>query len=339
MYSSDEVDLKVFVTHFSPPELKIFGLLSSFIASRWSSQYLRSWVRLIRYGTRGYQPWKRDTKRSVLNEINRNRMTYLNAQILMLSQLRVRDLQITLHTNSEKVNELISLNWPSLDIKVIVHADYVKKIPSINHSHDVKSKSPWLLTWEHKKSFLRALENSKEKSVFLILEDDVLFTQANLDYFLEFKECLMLKKLMPSFCRVEFSHKLGHYVAIDYFDSQPISIKDLPRLKVGSRNFVEMPNPYSGLVILDLEGAKRYVNSAAFSETESRELTWWGIGERAVMGLQFLDVPPGFHSRNVVLVNTSSTGVDPRTWILHQPNIYSRKREFSRGLTPNSLFK
>ncbi len=339
MPNLEEIDLHVFITHFEPPTPTFVSYIRDFLRPRFSSEYLRSWARLVKHGTRGNQPWKKDVMTTVRRELDVLRLQFLNNQILVLAQLGVRSLTIDIHTNSTIASEKLKRIWHDLALNIQVHPQYDSMNTLNNSPWELDhGKSPWLLAWEHKKSMREAVAQSTSSSIFVSLENDSLFTEPNLRYFLEYKDDLAERGLLPSFLRTEFSNLSDQFVAVDVFEDTKLSLKDLPQTKLSQQLFVQLPNPYSGLIILDQIQAKSYVESAAFSEIESRSLTWWDIGARAAMGLQFVDVPEGFASRNVVPVSRNGQGVLKCAWVPHQPNLYVRKRNFTRGLTPSTLF-
>ncbi len=339
MPNLEEIDLHVFITHFVPPRPTYVSYFRDFFKPRFSTEYLRSWARLLKHRTRGNQPWKKDVMTSVRREMDDFRFQFLNNQVLALTQIGVRNLRIHLHTNSSIASEKLHEIWQHIELEIHVHPEY-NSMNVLNNSpwKTNKGKSPWLLAWEHKKSMQYAVAKSSSSSVFLCLENDSLFTESNLRYFLEYKDDLARLGLLPSFLQTEFSNSLDQFVAVGVFENEELSLQDLSQVKLKNQVFVQLPNPYSGLIILDQVQAKRYVESAAFTESESRSLTWWDIGARAAMGPQFVDVPEGFTSRNVVPVTKNGKGVLECAWVPHQPNIYVRKRNFTRGLTPSTLF-
>lgn len=335
----EEIDLHVFITHFVSPEPTLESYLRDFLKPRLSRQYLRSWARLFKHGTRGNQPWKKDVMTSVRRELDDFRLQFLNNQILALTQISVRELRIHIHTNSSAASEKLGEIWRHILLEIHVHPEY-NSMNLLNNSPWItdNSESPWLLTWEHKNSFRNRVEESSSSSIFLYLENDSLFTESNLRYFIEYKDDLAKFGLLPSFLQTEYSNSSDQFVAVSLFENEKLSLEDLPKVELENGLFVQLPNPYSGLIILDKVQARRYVESPAFTEFESRSLTWWDIGARAAMGLQFVDVPEGFTSRNVVPVNKSGNGVLECAWVPHQPNIYVQNRAFTKGMTPSSLF-
>ena len=70
--------LNVYITHFTPPKKRRTDWIKYFITSRANVGYLRSWARVIKHGTRGNQPWKKDVMTSVRAKDYKNRYKYLS---------------------------------------------------------------------------------------------------------------------------------------------------------------------------------------------------------------------------------------------------------------------
>jgi hypothetical protein len=335
---ANEINLKVFITHFVPPKLTAWNQLRDFVRPRLTQQYIRSFARMLKYGTRGDMPWKKDTMTKVRRDSDRNRLFHLHNTILSLSKIPALSLEIFIHTNSHAHAEIIRNNWESLNVFVVVHEEFNSMNVQNNSPWILDSlNNPWLLTWQHKVSLVNAIKKKQKNSIYICMEDDALFTQDNLNYFLRFKEVLKNKGLLPSFLRIEWSYKNNEYVPIDHFQKEKLTINEIPNVEIEGRIFVELPNPYSGIIVLDQELAEEYSASPASKELESRTLTWWDIGARAAMGLQFFNVPHGFNSRNVVLIDIEGKGIDKAAWVAHQPNIYAQKIEFLKGVTPSNM--
>jgi hypothetical protein len=185
-------------------------------------------------------------------------------------------------------------------------------------------ESPWLLTWEHKKIMLTEIKKGDKNSLFLYIENDMKFTQENLNYWLEHRKNLKESKLIPSFVRVEHSSKQNSWLAIDHFGGKPSKNNELPKFESKGKTFVQLANPYCACYLMDLELAEEYANSRAFTEKESRELTWWDIGARAAMGVQFVDVPKNFTSRHVVPIDKAGDycKISNSAVLHHLPNLY-----------------
>lgn len=336
-----EVNLKVFVTHFVPPSSSICSRLEDFLVPRLNLDYIKSYYRLFRYGKRGSTPWRTDIMTKVRRKQEYQKLFYINNLITSFLRMPVGSVEIQIHTNSANSALNISRIWKSERVHTHVHEQY-NRINYFNNSPwQIHEDSPWLLTWEHKKTLSKEVGQGSSTDIFICIEDDALFNLDNLIYFMQYKTFLKEKRLIPSFLRTEWSYENKDFVAIDRWEP-------LAKIKLSSLNkvttedgqlFAELPNPYSGLVVLDYEMALEYVASKAIDLELSRELTWWDIGARAAMGLQFVDVPAGFTSRNVVPVSRDLLGVEPIAWVAHQPNLYANKLAFPTGLTPRSLFE
>jgi hypothetical protein len=87
---------------------------------------------------------------------------------------------------------------------------------------------------------------------------------------------------------------------------------------------------------MDLELANEYANSKAFTEKESRDLTWWDIGARAAMGVQFVDVPKNFTSRHVVPIEKAGDycKISDSAVLHHLPNLYCQVEEIEKNFLP-----
>jgi hypothetical protein len=335
---ANDIHLKIFITHFVPPKVTAWNLLRDFMRPRLSKQYLRSWARLLKHGSRGDMPWKKDIMTKVRRDANKNRLFHLHNSILFLSKIPAASLEIHIHTNSQVNAEILRNNWQSLKIFVVVHEEFNNMNVLNNSPWIVDSPSnPWLLTWQHKVSLLNAIKKGQKNSIYICMEDDALFAEDNLNYFLKYKEKLKNKGLLPSFLRIEWSYKHNEFVPIDHFQKAELSAREIPNVEIDNRLFVELPNSYSGIIVLDQELAEEYSASPASKEFESRMLSWWDIGARAAMGLQFVNVPKGFNSRNVVMADKGRTGIDMAAWVAHQPNIYAQKIGFLKGVTPNTI--
>lgn len=333
-----DINLRVFITHFVPPKLTIYKQVRDFTRPRFTREYIRSWARLLKHGTRGNMTWKKDIMTQIRRDANRNRLFHLHNTLLYLAKIPSASLEVYIHTNSHRHAAIIRRNWDKFNVKVMVHDEFRDMNVLNNSPWIVDDKSnPWLLTWKHKSSLSACVARGPDNSIYVCMEDDVIFTVDNLTYFLNFKDELKNFGLLPSFLRTEWSYVNDQFVAIDHLAKVELNTRELPKKKVDNRIFVELPNPYSGIIVLDQELAEEYLLSPASNELESRALTWWDIGARSAMGLQFVNVPKGFNSRNVVLVDKQKTGIDVSAWIAHQPNIYAQRIDFREGITPFNL--
>jgi len=326
--------LNVYITHFTPPKRKRTDWIKYFITSRANFGYLRSWARLLKHGTRGNQPWKKDVMTSVRAKDYKNRYKYLSEVLTELNKIKVRNININIFSNSNEVKiELAKLNQLN-NLRFYIYEKYSKmnvihNSPWINND----SKSPWLLTWEHKKIMLNDINEGNEHSLFLYIENDMKFTQKNLSYWLEAREKLKDTRLIPSFVRVEYSDIRNEWLAIDHFGGYSARYSDLAKYESEQEIFIQLPNPYCAAFLLDLKLAKEYSNSQAFNEKNSREITEWDIGARAAMGLQFVGIPQNFTSRHVVSVERAGDyyEISSSSILHHLPNLYSQVNQLEKN--------
>jgi hypothetical protein len=322
--ASEENELHVYITHFIPPRLRWYSFFVDFIVSRLSVQYLRSWARLLKYGTRGFQPWKRDIMTKPRRERSASRDVFLKQVIQSLENLRVESLVINIFTNTKFS---VSTSESRTLIKLHTFPRY-NRMNSINNSPWVEEyiKSPWNLLWEHKQLLKDSLrEEFAKPRLHLVLENDVLFTQDNLDYWLKHRANLRKIGLVPSFVRLEYCENKEEYLCIDLHDvklgtsdKQPNWIRFIEEKQV----YLQIPTLYSGMSLFDGELLAEYVNSKAIDKATSKELVWWDLGARASMGVQFLNVPKAFLDRHALALDETSLQVLPSACVHHLPNLY-----------------
>lgn len=336
---TEKYDLNVYITHFVPPKPTVLNLIKSFIAPRFSFAYLRSWARLLKHGTRGNQPWKKDVMTKSRQTDQLNRTVYLARLLQSLSGIRTKSLTVNIITNSREAEQQIS----SMGFNVKLNFHVFSKYNEMNQLHNSpwiedNPNSPWNLVWEHKKLIGEDFHNGNENSLYLYIENDILFAQQHLEYWLKESSLLSKSQLSPSFLRIEFDHKDRNWIAIDFFGDSKVSIEDCPKISDDDFYFVQLPNSYSGLYLLDQSQLEVHLNSKAFSKSESRELTWWDLGARATAGNQFVDVPVGFTSRNVIKVDKNSLIPSRECLIHHLPNLYIKTLKSKKHIPYGEIF-
>ncbi|MBM3658315.1 MAG: hypothetical protein FJW95_02275 [Actinobacteria bacterium] len=188
------------------------------------------------------------------------------------------------------------------------------------------------LTWGHI-AVMRAALASGQYSHFVYLEDDIGFTQENLDYWCRYRSHLASAGLLPGFVR--FEEKADERFVIDL--KQPVP-RAHPRRHVecgeeGTRTFLVMPNPYQAMYVVDRPlAAEHFRFSPARSPFTSLGARGggWGVRERAAMGPIFDDVPRGLHARNAVLERAEPTGpqLHPGCMIGHLAGGYVDEPQF-----------
>ena len=329
--------LNVYITHFTPPKRNTFSWIKSFIQLRLNFEYVRSWIRLIKHGTRGYQPWKKDIMTDARAKEYSKKDEYLSEVIRQLSDLKVGEITINIITNSNHIKSKFDKIMKSITIKYHVYNDY-NKINIIHNSpwNYKNKKSPWLLTWEHKNLILQDINHAKNDSLFLYLENDIKFTQNNLEYWLKHKTKLSDTKLIPSFSLIEYSKNRNEWVSVSEFRHTPLKFSDLKSIDINGTIYLNLNNPYCASYLMDLNMVKEYSKSNAFNEIESRTLSGWDIGARSAMGLTFVNIPENFNSRCVVPVRLQNDyfQLDENALLQHLPNLYSKVDVIEKKLLP-----
>jgi len=171
---------------------------------------------------------------------------------------------------------------------------------------------PWLYTI----AFNQALKSS-DATHFLYTEDDHLFTRKNVIYWLEYRDSLAEHGFIPSFFRVEYHKKRG-WVSTDQANKMSYFRIKLLKLKSGEK-FIGFRNPYQGLFFLDRPLMEEFSTSGAINP----DFGIWHIREKAAQGLTFVNVPKGYKSRNLVLLDDLFKGVSDKAWVHHLPNNYA----------------
>ena len=315
--------LIVVLTHFVPPKPTKFSIIVDFIRPRLTSEYLRSFFRLLVYGKRGYSPWKKDVMTEIRRNVQADRRNHLIQVLQSVLELDVREVAVYIHTNSSIEADFLKLALRDSRIHYCVFPQYSK----MNYFHNSpwvedNPRSPWLLTWEHKKTLTKFSTQEDDLSLFLYLENDSLFTQENLDYWLESLPILSKQGFIPSFLRVEFDESTGQWFPIDNLQTQPYPV-DKVNLRNGDREYIQLPNTYAGCYLLNFQLLREYIASDSFDLVKSKSRTWWDIGARATAGLQFEDIPEGASSRYLVLRHAN--GIAPESWVHHLPNMYIKQ--------------
>lgn len=189
---------------------------------------------------------------------------------------------------------------------------------------------PYLLTWAHFDVFRNIFQTNQNISHFMYLEDDILITKNNINYWLEGRENLRGFGLLPSFLRYELIDQETLMRSTDV--KTHIELKKVPQVNFGKKNYcyINLPKPYQGMYILDRDLAKEHL----FGPSSSPDFGIWGIREKAAQGLTFANVPSGFTSRNLVGFNSDLNQIDPDALIHHTPNNYANNPKSSFGKIP-----
>ena len=190
---------------------------------------------------------------------------------------------------------------------------------------------PYLLSWSHLAIFRRVLKGQPRVSHFLYLEDDTIFPDRNIDYWLTGRSRLREHGLIPSFMRYELMDSDHTVYSTDLIE--PVPYESAPKIVLPDQEYayIGLPKCYQGMYFLDRELMEEY-----FSASINPNRGHWGILEKATQGVTFLNVPEGFNSRNVVGYSCSDRAIDQGALIHHSPNNYATNPASPFGKVPVS---
>jgi len=178
---------------------------------------------------------------------------------------------------------------------------------------------PFLLPWSHFDVFRKLIDNPSITH-YMYLEDDLLVTKDNFEYWQESLETLGPLGLIPSFLRVEQRSSDGQWYSSDA--KEQFRFRKLPKVfKNPEYVFLNLPHPYQGMYLLTRELMIEHLNS----RSSNPDFGEWGIRERAGHGLTFYNVPDWCTSRNLVGFDLKTQQFDSRCFVHHLPNNYTNR--------------
>lgn len=183
---------------------------------------------------------------------------------------------------------------------------------------------PFFLTWSHKDVFRQLVRTDHSITHYLYLEDDILLTEDNIQYYLEGESQLSHKRFLPSFIRYETSDEHKMY-AIDVMKVQIFTI--MPKIQYSDNYYyVNFLYPYQGIYLLNARFMMEYFDSGADNPDKN---SVWPIREQNTAVIFFHNVPSGFTARNLAgcIYQNDAVKLDPRCLIHHLPNNYVNDKE------------
>lgn len=200
----------------------------------------------------------------------------------------------------------------------------------VAHVDDGTLDHPYKLAWSHRQVLPQIVAAMGEKDMYLYLEDDEAFSAHNLKYFNSMLKLTSTRGLIPSFMRVEF-HETGRYWVSSDLVTSAIDARS-PSFEIPDLNitFIELPNPYCGLFLLDQALAVEFTDSPVFAEA-TNNFRDWGIRERAASGLLYHNPPEGFQARGVVAFYTDSGLPVGGALVHHLGNVYANDETMGYG--------
>ena len=255
------------------------------------------------------------------------RFGHLATSIFYLSQITDYQVKIKVITNLQIVN-LDNLTPPILSrLDGSTIEQYVCSESEITAGG---RKFDWLLTWVHKTLLQKDLQEAHANSndLFLVLEDDALFTGANLSYFVNELHELNDLGLIPSFIRSEWSvidecwtHEdpMGRIVDTAKFFSHP---------RDDSRSLMQLQNPFSASILLNHTLAKEYFASESAVQALAcyKHPVIYDIGSSACLGLIMENIPTGYLNRVAVVCNSANGYPVPGSVIRHLGDRYAQDK-------------
>jgi hypothetical protein len=255
----------------------------------------------------------------------RRRIRQLADLVLNLAYLDIKKLDLKVFTNVDSEALRNSLAPLNTYVTTLRSASVICVPPSFLINQEGHFE-PHLMTWGHKETMRKDLSLADEDTYFLYLEDDAIFTIANLEYFIHHREVLRKLGLIPSFLRAEWSDIHETWINSDSFER--ITQESPDDLKIHDGVFYrEMKNPYCALILFDYELANEYFKSGS-SELEiakSRHPFIWDTAATAALGLIAEKVPLGRNSRTVIGFSRESTSPLIGSVIRHQGDRYANE--------------
>lgn len=255
------------------------------------------------------------------------RFESLATSIFYLSQIRGYRISLLLVSNKE-VENFLELKR-SLDSRVDNSTMdlYVANLEELSFEG---RRFDWLLTWVHKNFLRRDFESLKlgSEDLFLVLEDDALFTESNLNYFLEELPPLSKLGLIPSYVRSEWSNLDKCWTHEDpcgrIIDTR--SLFNHPETE--SKVLMQLINPFSASILLNYELAVEYLNSESSYQHPAafKHPVIYDIGSTATLGLICENVPAGFINRVAVVCNPRNNFPIPGSVIRHLGDRYAKDK-------------
>ena len=243
-----------------------------------------------------------------------SRLIYLIDVVRTLADFPVQTLTMMILTNTHDAEELETLKSLVAPFNSMGKVFVIQSVAPTELSFD--------LCWAHRSIIKEYFcTQSCEYTHFIYFEDDIWFSYQNFCYFLYGREYLRSSGLLPSFVRVEFNAKESRFYSTDQWEHMDFASR--PHIDNGLSKFIPIDSVYNATYILDHELAYEFVNSRSFDPERSRQVSCWGIPERAALGLCVENIPPGYLSRYVVAVDNSSHSPVACSWIYHLPNNFT----------------
>jgi hypothetical protein len=255
------------------------------------------------------------------------RFGYLATSIFYLSQILEYQVKIMVITNFDIPNfhNLAEPIHSRLDESTI--EQYICSESEI--TADGK-KYDWLLTWVHKSPMQQNVEATPRgsKDLFLVLEDDALFTGENLSYFLNELCDLEEIGLIPTFIRSEWSNEDACWTHEDPLGRITETASYFPHPKDDQKALMQLRNPFSASILLNQTLATEYFASESSVQALAcyKHPIIYDIGSSASLGLIMEKIPKGYLNRVAVICNRANGYPIPGSVVRHLGDRYAQDK-------------
>jgi len=237
----------------------------------------------------------------------------------------------------------------------ILTPDFLKFVEKNTHGYEKYTfdfhkelPHPHLYTWMHKPLLKDAFESEESFSNFLYMEDDMLITKQNIEYWETEREKLKPYNLYPALFRTEWSNPLKTWMSADmnkdFHTYGPIA-KLLP---IEDLIYTNTRACYQAVTLYDRALLAEHLASPHFNLVAPSKMVTpydrlllkkstcpifdpkyrtapydWDLRTQATAGPMFCNVPTGFKNRNVLPFDKITGALDPRCFIHHLPDTYA----------------
>jgi hypothetical protein len=252
---------------------------------------------------------------------------------------------ITFHYNEHRLNYLRLITEAHRDLAIrvttfiITNADNPERIQQINQYSSAQNQTiitpthighPYLLPWCHRSVFSNIIYNDSTVTHFLYTEDDMLFTQNNLKYWLDLAPQLKIYRGIPGFIRYELNDE-GSMFSTDF--TRPLYLDDTYSFRNNNTRLVCLKEPYQAFYFLEREQMIELLDNEAGSPDEPSTFGIWDIRAKAAQGLAFWKKNVNYPSNYFVNVNQDNE-IDSHALVHHLPNTYVQISDSPYGKIP-----
>ncbi len=188
-----------------------------------------------------------------------------------------------------------------------------------------------LLPWVHLK-IMKTKYLNKSFTLFLYIEDDILITEENIQYWILARQSLKKINLIPSFILTEFNSIDKNLYAVSYLNKNKIKFMSKILDKKNFFAFVNTKFPYQAMYLYDRSLMKEHIvgpssnpdfGHGAFKiKYLNKNMINLDLMAKVNAGLIYKDIPFGFLNRYVLPVNLKTNRINNYCLIKHLSNKY-----------------